>query len=407
MPTSSPPVETGTSVSTVDLIKSYGAGTSPVFALRGVSLEILRGERVALLGKSGSGKSTLLNLLGGLDHPTSGVLRVGGHDLGKLSRRELSRFRSKTVGMIFQSFNLIPSRTALENVELPMIFAGRPPRERRASAKQALETVGLGERLRHHPTEMSGGENQRVAVARALVNRPEIVLADEPTGNLDSATAREVMGLILEHVSRHNATLVLVTHDDELAQLHRSPAAPQGRTAGCGRVKSKGEFVRPSDLLTLPFAALWQQKLRTMLTTLGVIFGAFVLAASLSIGEGIQETIDRESRRNDIARRVQVSGKWDYTGPPSRSADVKVEGKMDAARRDRIRKLLVDQENRSNPAQVRMDLTRDRLKAIAGIPHVESMIPVVYNVGFAVLGTVPSQSRSIPPVRRTRTSGTA
>jgi ABC-type lipoprotein export system ATPase subunit len=188
-----------------------------VYALRGVTFEVARGERIALLGKSGSGKSTLLNLLGGLDHPTSGSLRVGGLDVDRLSPRELARFRSATVGMIFQSFNLILSRTALENVELPMIFAGRHPRERRALATEALKAVGLGERLHHRPAEMSGGENQRVAVARALVNRPEIVLADEPTGNLDSATAQDVMGLILDHVGRHGATLLLVTHDEELA----------------------------------------------------------------------------------------------------------------------------------------------------------------------------------------------
>ncbi len=207
-------------IQTDELTKLYGSGTSPVYALRGVSLRVERGERVALLGKSGSGKSTLLNLLGGLDRATSGGLRVGGLDVERLSRRELSRFRSATVGMIFQSFNLIPSRTSLENVELPMVFAGRARRERRASAREALESVGLGERLHHRPSQMSGGESQRVAVARALVNRPEIVLADEPTGNLDSDTARAVMGLILDHVERHAATLILVTHDEELAETY-------------------------------------------------------------------------------------------------------------------------------------------------------------------------------------------
>jgi ABC-type lipoprotein export system ATPase subunit len=212
-----PTMDSDLSIGTVDLTKSYGLTTSPVYALRGVTLEVGRGERVALLGKSGSGKSTLLNLLGGLDHASSGRLRVGGHELDQLSRRELSRFRSATVGMIFQSFNLIPSRTALENVELPMIFAGRSARERRSLATRALESVGLENRLKHRPTEMSGGENQRVAVARALVNQPQIVLADEPTGNLDSETAQQVMALILDHVERHEATLVLVTHDEELA----------------------------------------------------------------------------------------------------------------------------------------------------------------------------------------------
>ena len=204
-------------VRAVELTKSYVTGAAPVFALRGVSLEIKRGERVALLGKSGSGKSTLLNLLGGLDRPTAGGLQVAGHDLHSLSERSLARFRSGAVGMIFQSFNLIPSRTALENVELPMIFAGRPRRQRSAEARQALEAVGLDGRLHHRPAQLSGGENQRVAIARSLVNRPEILLADEPTGNLDSGTARAVLDLILDHVRTSGATLILVTHDEDLA----------------------------------------------------------------------------------------------------------------------------------------------------------------------------------------------
>lgn len=209
--------EDGTAIRAVEVRKRYGTKDAPVEALRGVSLEVARGECVALLGKSGSGKSTLLNLLGGLDRPSSGSLRVGGRDLHRLSGREMARYRSATVGIIFQSFNLVASRTAVENVELPMIFAGRPPRDRKAAARKALESVGLGARLGHRPGQMSGGESQRVAVARALVNRPRVVLADEPTGNLDSQTARQVMALILEHVREHDATLVLVTHDEELA----------------------------------------------------------------------------------------------------------------------------------------------------------------------------------------------
>jgi predicted ABC-type transport system involved in lysophospholipase L1 biosynthesis ATPase subunit len=207
----------GVAIRAVDLRKVYGAKAAQVEALSGISIEIAGGERVALLGKSGSGKSTLLNLLGGLDRPSSGGLRVGGRDLDRLSGREMARFRSTTVGMIFQSFNLIGSRSAVENVELPMIFAGRSPRERLAAAREALEAVGLGARLDHRPAQMSGGESQRVAIARALVNRPRVILADEPTGNLDSQTARHVMALILDHVREHAATLVLVTHDEELA----------------------------------------------------------------------------------------------------------------------------------------------------------------------------------------------
>ena len=217
LPPSSPSGD-ALAIRTIDLTKSYGTSVAPVYALRGVSLDVQRGERVALLGKSGSGKSTLLNLLGGLDRPTAGSLEVAGRNLCRLSERELARFRSTAVGMIFQTFNLIPSRTALENVELPMIFAGDPPRQRRNEARLALEAVGLGARLQHRPAQLSGGETQRVAIARAMVNHPQILLADEPTGNLDSGTAGEVIALILEHVRARGATLVLVTHDEELAQ---------------------------------------------------------------------------------------------------------------------------------------------------------------------------------------------
>lgn len=208
----------GAAIRAHDVRKVYGAKDALVEALRDVSIEVGGGERVALLGRSGSGKSTLLNLLGGLDRPSSGSLRVGGSDLQQLSGFEMARFRSTTVGMIFQSFNLIASRSAVENVELPMIFAGRSPRERIFEARKALEAVGLAERLNHRPDQLSGGECQRVAVARALVNRPRVVLADEPTGNLDSRTARQVMTLILDHVREYSATLVLVTHDEELAE---------------------------------------------------------------------------------------------------------------------------------------------------------------------------------------------
>ena len=206
-------------IRTNDLAKAYATGAAPVFALRGVTVDIARGERVALLGKSGSGKSTLLNLLGGLDRPTAGDLLVAGQDISSLSSRDLARFRSASVGMIFQSFNLIPSRSALQNVELPMIFAARSRQDRAAEARRALAAVGLEERLDHLPSQLSGGENQRVAIARALVNRPQVLLADEPTGNLDSTTAREVVSLIRDHVRAHQATLVLVTHDEELAAL--------------------------------------------------------------------------------------------------------------------------------------------------------------------------------------------
>jgi len=201
-------------VSTHDLHKSYGS----VHVLRGVSIEIQPGERLAILGKSGSGKSTLLHLLGGLDVPTSGQLRVAGLDLARISRNERAEFRLTTIGVIFQAFHLVPNRTALENVELPMMFAAQSRRARRKRATLALEAVGLGDRLRHRPSELSGGERQRVAVARAMVNRPRLLLADEPTGNLDSSTGEEVMAEIQRQIKLVNAALVLVTHDEDLAR---------------------------------------------------------------------------------------------------------------------------------------------------------------------------------------------
>jgi predicted ABC-type transport system involved in lysophospholipase L1 biosynthesis ATPase subunit len=218
MSPSPPPAADEVVVRVVEAARTYGPTSAPVHALRGVSLEVRRGERVALLGKSGSGKSTLLNLLGGLDRPTTGTVEVCGRDLGRLRPDELARHRLEVVGMIFQSFNLVLSRTALQNVELPLIFAGRRSAERRQVATRALEAVGLGARLHHRPTELSGGEGQRVAIARALVNAPQVLLADEPTGNLDSATAGEVLGVLAAHLQANGTTLLLVTHDEELAR---------------------------------------------------------------------------------------------------------------------------------------------------------------------------------------------
>jgi predicted ABC-type transport system involved in lysophospholipase L1 biosynthesis ATPase subunit len=209
-------------VRVLDLTKTYGTPAAPVHALRGVSMEVRRGERVALLGRSGSGKSTLLNILGGLDRPTSGSVLAAGQDLARLTTKQLADYRMTHVGIVFQSFHLVGSQDAAQNVELPMVFAGRPPRQRRAAARRALEAVSLGHRLNHYPAELSGGERQRVAIARALVNEPALLLADEPTGNLDTATAAEVIDLLIAHLDRHCTTLILVTHDEELARRHTS-----------------------------------------------------------------------------------------------------------------------------------------------------------------------------------------
>jgi putative ABC transport system ATP-binding protein len=207
------------SIRAVDVVKEWTFGKEVrVAALRGVSLEIRRGEKVALLGRSGSGKSTLLNLLGGLDRATSGLIEGEGRDLGRMSGNELAQYRLEVVGMIFQSFHLVASSPILANVEMPLIFAGVAPRDRDRAARRALEAVGLGDRIHHRPAELSGGEQQRAAIARALVNDPPLVLADEPTGNLDSENAAAIMEMLDAHVRRRGATLVLVTHDEDLAR---------------------------------------------------------------------------------------------------------------------------------------------------------------------------------------------
>ncbi|MBI2817166.1 MAG: ABC transporter ATP-binding protein [Acidobacteria bacterium] len=204
-------------VRTINLSRQYNMGASVIRAVDNVSVEIARGEFVALLGASGSGKSTLLHLLAGLDRPTSGSIEVAGRELGQLSAQELARYRRHTVGMVFQSFNLVPSMTLEENVELPMLFAEVDRQERRTRARQALERVGLAARMRHRPSEISGGEQQRASLARALVNEPVLLLADEPTGNLDSRTGEEIMSLIREFNQTLQMTVLLVTHEAPLA----------------------------------------------------------------------------------------------------------------------------------------------------------------------------------------------
>ena len=206
-----------TLLETENLMKHYPMGDAVVRALDGVSLSISQGELVALLGTSGSGKSTLLNLIAGLDHPTSGTVRINGTDISTMSAEQLSRHRRENIGMIFQSFNLISTMTALENVTLAMMFAGVPKSEREQRAAQLLESTGLKGRQRHRPKELSGGEQQRVAISRALANKPRVLLADEPTGNLDSRTSREIMELLKSLNEQEGITIVLVTHDANLA----------------------------------------------------------------------------------------------------------------------------------------------------------------------------------------------
>jgi len=207
-------------IHTQALCRHYQMGNSTIRAVDGITLEIRVGEFVAMLGASGSGKSSLLNLIAGLDSPTSGSVRSGEQNLARLSREALAKYRRHTVGMVFQSFNLIPSMTVLENVELPLRFAEVERDKRGVMASSALERVGLSGRLRHRPIELSGGEQQRVALARALVNQPKILLADEPTGNLDSRTGTEVMQLIRTLNESLQMTVVLVTHETALAEKY-------------------------------------------------------------------------------------------------------------------------------------------------------------------------------------------
>ncbi|MCG2583696.1 ABC transporter ATP-binding protein [Massilia sp. TS11] len=199
------------------ITKQYQMGDQTVHALQGIDLHIGRNEMVAFIGASGSGKSTMMNIVGCLDRPSAGTYQLNGRDVATMSSDELAQVRNLEIGFIFQSFHLLPRHTALDNVAQPLIYRGIAPAERKRLARQALEHVGLGERVHHRPNELSGGQRQRVAIARALVGKPSILLADEPTGNLDSATSREILALIKE-VHRAGQTVVMVTHEPEIAE---------------------------------------------------------------------------------------------------------------------------------------------------------------------------------------------
>ena len=200
-----------------NIIRNFQLGPQTVHVLKGIDLTIKKGEYVALMGPSGSGKSTLMNLLGCLDTPTSGSYMIANRDVSKMNDNQLADVRNKEIGFVFQTFNLIPRQTALQNVALPLVYAGEKKEKRILRAKKVLDEVGLSDRITHKPNQLSGGQRQRVAIARALVNSPSIILADEPTGNLDSSTSNEIMKLF-EEIHKNGNTLIIVTHEEEIAQ---------------------------------------------------------------------------------------------------------------------------------------------------------------------------------------------
>ena len=230
-------IDTGIVICTEDLWKTYEMGSEQVHALRGVNVEIRKGEYAAIMGPSGSGKSTLMNLIGCLDSPSKGSYWLAGRLVSDLDDDELAYIRNKEIGFVFQTFNLLPRATALHNVELPMIYNGTPSEERQDRARKALAQVELTERMMHKPNELSGGQRQRVAIARALVNNPSILLADEPTGNLDSQTGEEIMALFAR-LHREGNTIILVTHEPDIAQhAHRVIRLRDGKVEKDERIK--------------------------------------------------------------------------------------------------------------------------------------------------------------------------
>jgi ABC-type lipoprotein export system ATPase subunit/ABC-type lipoprotein release transport system permease subunit len=296
----------------VDVCRQYHLGRAEVDALKNINLEIDQGEFVALVGPSGSGKSTLLNLLGGLDHPTSGEINVEGIALHSASEEELTRHRRLNIGFIFQTFNLLPTLTALENVALPLMLGGIGLAERSQRASELLRRVGLGHRVDHRPTELSGGEQQRAAIARALVNNPQLILADEPTGNLDSSTGGEVMSLLRDLNTERGVTLVIVTHDPEVAayadrivhlrdgEISEIEMSEKGLEklerlipVSAHKDSKPNDSLSFKDLLRTASGNLRRRPVRNILTSAGVVIGIITLVAMVSFGVGVQAEVNR------------------------------------------------------------------------------------------------------------------
>ncbi len=301
-----------TGIKLVDVCRHFELGSTDVKALDKINLEIDQGEFVALVGPSGSGKSTLLNLLGGLDRPTSGEINIQGLGLQDATEEELTAHRRHNVGFVFQTFNLLPTLTALENVALPLMLSGIPLATRHQRAAELLGRVGLEHRLEHRPTEMSGGEQQRAAITRALINNPQLILADEPTGNLDSSTGAEVMQLLRKLNAESGVTLIVVTHDPEvaayadrivhlrdggIAKIEATEGAP-AKKAEKSATSSQPELALNGglsfrDLVRTAFDNLRRRPVRNILTAAGVLIGIVTLVAMVSFGVGVQEEVNR------------------------------------------------------------------------------------------------------------------
>ncbi len=294
-----------------DITKTYRLGEVEVPVLRGISLSVARGDFVALMGTSGSGKTTLMNILGCLDRPTSGEYWLDGQEVGQLSADERALLRNEKIGFVFQTFNLLPRTNAEENVLMPLAYAGNSwtDREQRERAQELLRRVGLGDRLDYEPSQLSGGQQQRVAIARALVNHPPLLFADEPTGNLDSATSQEVLE-IFRRLNEEGVTIILVTHDEEVARVAKrvvrisdgraeveGPARPSGEqgAAAAGRVRLGGYGLRFRRMVHTAVRGLRRNIMRAALTTLGIVIGVAAVIAMMEIGRGsasaIQKTI--------------------------------------------------------------------------------------------------------------------
>ena len=307
-----------------NVCRHYRMGEALIRAVDGISVDVASGEFVALLGTSGSGKSSLLNLIAGLDRPTSGSVIVQENDLAKLSREELAKYRLRTVGMVFQSFNLIPSMTLLENVELPLRFAEVDRGQREGLARQALDRVGLSPRLQHRPTELSGGEQQRASLARALINQPQFLLADEPTGNLDSQTGTEIMNFIREFNETLGMTVIMVTHERALAERYvsRMIFLADGKLIGdqsnaistAPSANTRRQLVKTYDMAELAVRNLRESILRNSLTTVGISVGVASLVAMLSLGIGLQQLAGRRLQKSGLFDTVVVTSRRDLRG---------------------------------------------------------------------------------------------